>query len=127
MKYKSIEIILGENNRVLPEGTEQEFYPEQVIKHPLYDDETQANDIALIKLNDLAVLNDVVSLICRNDILPNVGDECILSGFGYTEDQEDNQMNLHQGKMTIINKEMCQDNWDSFVIREVSTIYLKYF
>lgn len=117
-EYDSIEVILGENDRLLPEGTEQKFYADEVILHPEYrkDDDDHVHDLALIKLNDIVSVNNVVSIICLNDTFPVDKDVCVLTGFGYTEKNDDNSIKLRQGQMTIVPLPECQEQWGNYTI-----------
>ena len=58
-------IRLGEHNRNVPEGTEQNIPGKQVIKHPSYNRPSAINnDIALIQLERPATLNARVGTVC---------------------------------------------------------------
>ena len=116
--FDSIEVVLGENDRIIPDRTEQKFLADKVILHPEYrrDDVDHVHDLGLIKLTDLASMNDAVSAVCLNDILPEKDDICILTGFGYTEDQNNNSIKLRQGQMTLVGHDECQAQWGNFTI-----------
>ncbi|XP_060525022.1 brachyurin-like [Cylas formicarius] len=83
---RSAKTILGAHNISSPESdTRQVLQSEEVIVHENYSPNTDANDIALIKLAEPAVLTDSVQpavLPSRND--PSlVGSKGTVSGWGY--------------------------------------------
>ena len=53
--------------------------------HPQYDSATARNDIALVQLNQTALINNFVSPICLpNGEQPSVGELCYATGYGNT-------------------------------------------
>jgi len=78
-------IRLGDHNRFLIEGNEQDITGKRVIKHPDYNKPSPINnDIALIQLSRPASLNAKVGIVC----LPNADEEvssaakCFITGWG---------------------------------------------
>ena len=76
-------IRLGDHNRFLIEGNEQDITGKRVIKHPDYNKPSPINnDIALIQLSRPASLNAKVGIVC----LPNADEEvssaakCFITG-----------------------------------------------
>uniref|UniRef100_A0A2K5KMM6 Peptidase S1 domain-containing protein n=1 Tax=Cercocebus atys TaxID=9531 RepID=A0A2K5KMM6_CERAT len=67
-EYHRIQVILGEHNINVLEGTEQFISADKIICHPEYNPTTLDNDIMLIKLSTPAVINDY----------------CLISGWGNT-------------------------------------------
>lgn len=77
-------IRLGEHNRYLIEGTEQDITGRRVIKHPDYNKpSTIYNDIALIQLSRPATLNAKVGLVCLPSSDENVSSaaKCYITGW----------------------------------------------
>jgi len=75
-------IRLGDHNRNVNEGTEQEIKAIKVISHPSYNSPRLNNDIALIQLAKPATLNNRVGLVCLPDqdyVLP-AGSNCYITG-----------------------------------------------
>ena len=118
--FDSVEVVVGEFDRIKPDGSEQKFYADEIVFHPDYDeeDDSLANDLALLKLSDAAWLNDAVNLICMKET-KHIKENCILSGFGYTEDLEDNSARLMQGTMNLMPRDECLKHWANFTISEV--------
>ena len=75
-------VIVGDLNRKVNETTEEKHRVAFVKIHPLYSSSTLNNDVALLRLEKAAVLNDYVNTVC----LPNktnvvaVGSPCYLTG-----------------------------------------------
>uniref|UniRef100_A0A7N9D9E9 Peptidase S1 domain-containing protein n=1 Tax=Macaca fascicularis TaxID=9541 RepID=A0A7N9D9E9_MACFA len=79
-----IQVILGEHNINVLEGTEQFISADKIICHPEYNPTTLDNDIMLIKLSTPAVINDYVSIIPLPTHPPVPCTECLISGWGNT-------------------------------------------
>ena len=60
------------------------------------------HDVALILLNDHAWLNNNVREICLSTEAPKLTADCVLTGFGYTEEEDDNSLFLRHGKLGFI-------------------------
>ena len=67
------------------ESSEQIFKGAELKIHPLFNGKTYDNDIALIKLNRPALLNDKVNVACLPDVNSRVALTCLL----YTSDAAD--------------------------------------
>jgi len=79
-------IRLGDHNRNVNEGTEQDIKAIRVISHPSYNNPRLSNDIALIQLQRPATLNNRVGLACLPDqdyVLP-AGSNCYITGTYYS-------------------------------------------
>uniref|UniRef100_A0A8D2GIL4 Peptidase S1 domain-containing protein n=1 Tax=Theropithecus gelada TaxID=9565 RepID=A0A8D2GIL4_THEGE len=84
MPISRIQVILGEHNINVLEGTEQFISADKIICHPEYNPTTLDNDIMLIKLSSPAVINDHVSIIPLPTHPPVPCTECLISGWGNT-------------------------------------------
>ncbi|XP_070950444.1 putative trypsin-6 [Macaca nemestrina] len=79
-----IQVILGEHNIEVLEGTEQFINAAKIIRHPKYNRNTLSNDILLIKLSSPAIINTHVSTISLPTAPPAAGTKCLISGWGNT-------------------------------------------
>lgn len=81
-------IVLGDILLDTPTSNNQEFniLDENRFPHPDYNDFTQRNDIALIKLPQPSVYNDYVRPLCLNTIVEEetTFDTCFVAGWGFT-------------------------------------------
>ena len=76
------------------------------------------HDLALILLNDHAWLSENVREICLSAEAPKNSADCVLTGFGYTDDKEDNSQFLRHGKFKLIEKAECHESWSNFTVVE---------
>ena len=99
----------GEHFLNKTEGTEQEFKIEKLFIHPKYNTETQDNDVALIKLNRPATLNNRVNTICLPDDSFHFppGTRCTISGFGATAWMGSASNVLMQAEVPIVSMKIC--------------------
>ena len=78
----SYKIVVGDHNRNINEGTEEEVGAKKVISHPNYNSPRLSSDIALIQLSSPVKLSQRVNPIC----LPNhdsdvpTGSKCYITG-----------------------------------------------
>ena len=75
-------IRLGDHNRFVSEGTEQDITARRVIKHPQYSSRTLDKDIALIQLSRPATLNARVGTVClptQDEMVPT-SSRCYITG-----------------------------------------------
>ena len=73
---------LGEYNRRVSEGTEQDIKAKRVIVHPGYSSSKLDKDIALIQLSKPATLNSRVGTVClpvQDEMVPT-SSRCFISG-----------------------------------------------
>jgi len=80
-------VVAGEYNLKKVEGSEQESHIAEYIQHPDYDEKTNLNDIALLKLKTPLKMNEMVQPAClpppsmKEQIYAD-GAKTILSGWG---------------------------------------------
>ena len=75
-------VVLGDHNRNVTEGTEQEISVRRWIIHPRWNASNGNNDIALLQLTRPAMLNDRVRPVCLPPAFVDVpvGKECFITG-----------------------------------------------
>ena len=73
---------LGDYNRRVSEGTEQDIKAKRVIVHPGYSSSKLDKDIALIQLSKPATLNDRVNTVClpAQDEMVSTSAKCFITG-----------------------------------------------
>lgn len=84
-------VVVGDHDRTLAEPTEQHHRVRQVILHPAYDAIHYRQDLALLQLNEPAVLTAAVKLIAplvspADDALLAVGTLATVTGWGVTSE-----------------------------------------
>ena len=80
-----ITIIVGDHNRNVDEGTEEEYSVQQIISHEGYNSHTIDKDIALLKLSEDIQYNAAVSPVCLPKRDPTDGKMCVTTGWGSTQ------------------------------------------
>ncbi|XP_041081630.1 trypsin-like [Polyodon spathula] len=80
----SMQIVLGEHNLRMVEGTEQVMKTDTIVWHPSYDYQTLDHDIMLIKLYHPVSVNSFVRPVSLPHGCPSAGMECVVSGWGNT-------------------------------------------
>ena len=77
-------MVLGDHNQGETEGTERQTAVAEVIVHELYNEETNENDIALLRLNETQSFDCNVRPVCLpvDDVAVNM--LCIATGWGST-------------------------------------------
>jgi len=77
-------VVIGSHSTVKVEMYEKTFNISQLIMHEDYDEDTIANDVALIKLNEPISYSAHVMPVCldREDV--PTGTDCIITGWGTT-------------------------------------------
>ncbi|XP_043926330.1 mannan-binding lectin serine protease 1 isoform X2 [Protopterus annectens] len=83
----SFKIILGKHRTRQQDNTEQSLQAKNIILHPQYNFSTYSFDIALLELNNHAILNNYVKPVCLPDeettsTVLHEGDMVIVSGWG---------------------------------------------
>ncbi|XP_075433169.1 chymotrypsinogen 2-like isoform X2 [Ascaphus truei] len=106
--------VLGMYDPVSTSEARQVIKISKVIKHPLFDNETLANDVLLVKLSTPAEYNDRVSPVClkaSSDDFP-AGFKCVTSGWGYiNRGTEQFPSKLQQVSLPLISNRECQTFW----------------
>lgn len=77
-----IQVVAGEYDRSVNEGSEQKVGVSQVIIHPNYDSSTYQNDIALLKLKHGLTFNEFVQPIQMPPTNAVLSGSCMVAGWG---------------------------------------------
>ncbi|KAM9309045.1 trypsin-1-like [Pholidichthys leucotaenia] len=108
--YKSrVQVLLGEHDLGIIEGTEQFISSSRVIRHPEYNSWTISNDIMLIKLSQPATLNSYVQPVALPSSCPLAGTMCRVSGWGNTMSSTGNSNNLQCLDIPILSDRDCHN------------------
>lgn len=109
-------IRLGEQNlRRDDDGTEiQDFYIEQIIRHPLYKASSKYNDIALFKLHRNAAISDFVKPACLWQSFNVNYTTAIATGFGLTRDHGQKSDDLLKVSLNLIDNQRCNIYFPKF-------------
>lgn len=112
------------NEMELLVNSTQRFRPTHVITHPDFDQITYDNDVALMRLDDHVVLDDVVSTICLPDPEEIVAaeTECLISGWGALSEGGDLPEMLQQATVKIISRSVC--NAHDWLMGMVSSVMI---
>jgi len=120
---EEFEIVIGDSNNEVDEGTEQRFEIDQLIIHENYESiPSPVNDIALIKLRrksgSCVELGDVAQPICLPDenFLEKNGDLCQVSGWGQTNSslgQSSAADNLMWTTLPIMKDKYCASRYNT--------------
>ncbi|MBD1390348.1 serine protease [Neiella sp. HB171785] len=86
---------------------------EQFIVHPQYDEQTNDNDVALIKLAQANPLNDYPKLAtsAATAALAN-GDDLLVLGWGDTEEQQSPVNQLMQATVAYVEPQQCRSEFN---------------
>lgn len=104
-----IRATLGEHDKTINEGPEQERDIAQVIAHPNYNERTKDNDIALLKLSAAVTLNDQVKTIIlnRDDALPPAGTTATVTGWGTLRSGGPSPNILQEVNVPVVTNQTC--------------------
>jgi secreted trypsin-like serine protease len=101
--------VIGGTNHLLSGG--QIFDVEEVIVHPQYDEETSANDIALVRLAPQELRGGrnlrVISPFAAPATARQVGATAVVSGFGATEEGGDASAELLMAEVPLVDNATC--------------------
>merc|ERR1711894_197121 len=90
-------VVVGEHDRQVREGSEQEIRVQRVYRHPGYDPRRLNNDIAMFKLSKPAQMGKYVKTACLPSVDPPVGSKCYITGWGKTHHPGSMTRTLQQG------------------------------
>uniref|UniRef100_A0A3B5B0D2 trypsin n=1 Tax=Stegastes partitus TaxID=144197 RepID=A0A3B5B0D2_9TELE len=92
--FGSIQVLLGEHDIDVNEGTEQSIDAVKFIIHPYYNRYNEDNNIMLIKLSQPVTLNNYIRTVSLPSSCAVAGTRCLISGWGSTYDSEDTTHDL---------------------------------
>ncbi|KAK0049144.1 serine protease hepsin [Biomphalaria pfeifferi] len=105
---KRWQVMAGKHNLNRHDPGEQTVNVARIFLHKNYNNETVANDIALLMLEQPLTYSNLISPIClpTEDQGVNTGENCLLAGWGATRGTAD-QMVLNQVILPIISDDIC--------------------
>ncbi|XP_071853893.1 sushi, von Willebrand factor type A, EGF and pentraxin domain-containing protein 1-like isoform X2 [Apostichopus japonicus] len=108
-------IVLGDLLLDVSTASHQEFEIGLTIVHPNYNDFSQRNDIALIKLPQSAVYDEFVRPLCLNDIETEettFPTNCFVAGWGYTQEDAGVASNeLYEAEIPFYDRSRCEQQF----------------
>ncbi|XP_068709846.1 MAM and LDL-receptor class A domain-containing protein 1-like isoform X3 [Montipora foliosa] len=107
----SYQVVVGDHNRNVNEGTEQKIAARRIFGHPSYNRPSRLNnDIALIQLMSNVSLSNRVNPIClpNNDSDILTGSKCFITGWGKIEHPGSSHHTLQQAMMPPIDQAECR-------------------
>ncbi|CAH3103831.1 unnamed protein product, partial [Pocillopora meandrina] len=102
-------IRLGDHNRHVNEGTEEDIPAKRVIVHPDYNKIPIDSDIALIQLSKPATLNARVKTVClpsQDEVVPT-SSRCFITGWGKIKHPGSSHHILQQANLPPVTNSEC--------------------
>jgi hypothetical protein len=109
IQLSEITVFLGEHDYDVDEGTEQTRGVVQIVRHPQYLSSGYTDDIALLKLDSPAILNEWVQLVpfaANNEMSP--GTIATVTGWGTLEEGGEIPSVLYEVSVPIVSRATCQ-------------------
>ena len=79
------EVIVGEHRIAIPEGTETTHRIREIYEHPKYDNKTNENDLALLRMEEPIVFTREVMAACLAESPRDINKfTCMVVGWGLT-------------------------------------------
>jgi len=112
MTAKRLRIVLGEYDTSKKDSTEKEYAVSKVVNHPQYNTNSLKNDISLLKTTKEIVYTDYIIPVClpAPTQVANIGQGCIISGWGDTKNVNEADNILRNAKIPIISNKQC-NSW----------------
>ncbi|XP_069807122.1 ovochymase-1 [Dendropsophus ebraccatus] len=113
-------VVAGIHDQLLKESSRQERAAHIIVPHKMYSPITNDYDIALIRLAEELIFNDVVRPVC----LPSAEEPlkqtslCVVTGWGSTEEDEQHFNRLQQLQVPILDNNICNSSYYPGVISE---------
>ncbi|XP_041944766.1 proproteinase E-like [Alosa sapidissima] len=121
LSFHTYRVVLGDHNQNQQEGPEQFIMVDKMFIHPKWNDGCVScgNDIALLKLEKSATLNDKVQLAClpEPDSVLAHNLPCYATGWGRLYTGGPRPDTLQQGLVPVVEYDVCRqsDWWGSSV------------
>eukprot|EP00112_Aurelia_sp_Birch-Aquarium-sp1_P017384 Seg402.2 transcript_id=Seg402.2/GoldUCD/mRNA.D3Y31 product=Ovochymase-1 protein_id=Seg402.2/GoldUCD/D3Y31 len=108
---RGFEIVLGEHNRNVNEGSEQRFKAKRAFTHPKYNKQPLDSDIALIKLDRPVRFNSRIQPIClpRDGRSAPPGSLCYITGWGKMRHPGGSATVLQQSPLKVVSNGVCHN------------------
>uniref|UniRef100_A0A8C5E0J4 Chymotrypsin-like elastase family member 3B n=1 Tax=Gouania willdenowi TaxID=441366 RepID=A0A8C5E0J4_GOUWI len=111
--FHTYRVVLAEHDMNKDEGPEQFINVKKMIIHPKWNDNC-VNDIALLKLEKNAVINDKVQLAClpQQDAALTHNQPCYVTGWGRLYSGGPSATTLQQALLPVVGHSVCrQSDW----------------
>uniref|UniRef100_A0AAY4AKQ7 trypsin n=1 Tax=Denticeps clupeoides TaxID=299321 RepID=A0AAY4AKQ7_9TELE len=116
----AMQIMLGEHDLRVFEGTEQLLKTDTIIWHPQYDYQTLDYDIMLIKLFHPVKVTDAVRPVALPSGCPYAGMSCSVSGWGNTDAVNVNlPTRLQCLDLPVIDEKDCESSYPGMITRNM--------
>ncbi|XP_063076527.1 chymotrypsin-like elastase family member 3B [Engraulis encrasicolus] len=121
INFHTYRVVLGDHDQNKQEGPEQYMMVQKMILHPKWNDNCVSCgfDIALLKLEKSAILNDKVQLAClpQADSVLAHDHPCYTTGWGRLSTGGPRPDKLQQGLVPVVEYDVCRQNdwWGSSV------------
>uniref|UniRef100_A0A3B5BAL9 Proproteinase E-like n=1 Tax=Stegastes partitus TaxID=144197 RepID=A0A3B5BAL9_9TELE len=114
--FHTYRVVLAEHDMNKEEGPEQSIMVAKMFIHPKWDDNCVScgNDIALLKLEKSAVINDKVQLAClpQQDAALSHNQPCYVTGWGRLYSGGPAATTLQQALLPVVDHSVCsQSDW----------------
>jgi len=100
---------VGEHDRGVEEGTEEDIEVQKVVRHVEYSQYTINNDIALLQLSRPVKYSKYVKPVCLPSKEVSNGTDCYITGWGKMKHPGSMVQYLQQGKLPVVTNEQCHD------------------
>ncbi|XP_061573194.1 trypsin-like [Cololabis saira] len=114
-----MQVILGEHDVRVFEGTEQLMKTDTIIWHPSYDYQTLDYDVMLIKLFHPVEVTDAVAPVNLPTGCPIGGLPCSVSGWGYDSVDGNLPIRLQCLDVPIVDEEECENSYPGMITRRM--------
>ncbi|XP_047473553.1 trypsin-1-like [Penaeus chinensis] len=106
---KGLLVVAGEQDLEQDDGDEQQFHIEFIIEHPFYDPITYENDVALLRLAEPLVFNQLVAPLALPQPGQNFTSEmCLVSGWGTTSEGGSSSNILQYTEIPVVSDRRCR-------------------
>lgn len=104
----TILVVAGMTSLVNDVSSKQQIRANSKVVHEHYSTVTNDNDIAIIKLEEALVLNDLVKPIDLPTEEVSKGVQCTMTGWGATTETGDAVLDLHKVQLPVVDTSLCK-------------------